>query len=206
MIFPMILLKNHIPIAEGSMRLVYAHPQDPRLVIKVIRPEVIDERWGSGQAWYKVGRRFRQYISFMRETAEYVAMYATYGQSLSFAQKIVGFAETDLGLGLVVAAALDQDGNLAPSLSTLLSQHKFTARIAEDLETFIEQMMASDIVVADLHGANIVYAYTEQHGDHFVMIDGLGLANILPLKALFVRLNRRSKLRHVARLRRRMSS
>src|SRR5688572_28872606 len=98
----MLLLKHQSPIAQGRMRSVYPHPTDPGLVIKVIRPEVIDQRWGSGQPWYKTRRRFRQYISYMRETVEYVAMYARYGKSLPFAQKVSGFIETDLGLGLVI--------------------------------------------------------------------------------------------------------
>lgn len=202
----MLLLKNQSPIAQGRMRYVYPHPADSGLVVKVIRPDVIDERWGSGQSWYKAQRRFGQYISYMRETAEYVAMYSRYGRSLPFAQKVVGFVETDLGLGLVIAAALDREGKLAPSLSTLVNSGLLNDEISQNLEKFILQVMDCDIIVADLHGGNIVYAYTPEEGDHFVMIDGLGLSNILPLKAVFARLNRKSKRRHVARLRERIAS
>jgi len=202
----MLLLKAQTPIAQGRMRYVYPHPTDPGLVIKVIRPDVIDSRWGSGQPWYKAQRRFRQYISYMREIAEYVAMYAKYGKSLPFAQKVAGFIETDLGLGLVIAAALDRDGNLAPSLSTLINTGRFDDKVSIALETFIIQVMECDVVVADLHGGNIVYAYTKEEGDHFVMIDGLGSSNILPLKTVFPGLNIKSKRRHVDRLRARIAS
>lgn len=202
----MLLLKAQTPIAQGRMRYVYPHPTDPGLVIKVIRPDVIDSRWGSGQTWYKAQRRFRQYISYMREVAEYVAMHARYGRSLTFAQKVAGFIETDMGLGLVIAAARDREGNLAPSLSSLVNSGQFDDTISAALEAFIIQVMECDVVVADLHGGNIVYAYTEEEGNHFVMIDGLGLSNILPLKTVFSSLNMKSKRRHVERLRIRIAS
>ncbi|MFT3990117.1 MAG: YrbL family protein [Luteolibacter sp.] len=195
-----IKLLDQDPIARGRMRLVYAYPGDSDRLIKVIRPDVIDERWGSGQPWYKAQRRFRQYISYMREIAEYVATYAKYGKSLPFTQKVLGLVETDMGLGLVLEAVRDQSGNLAPSLSSLVNGKKFTEEVGGALEEFIRQILETDIVIADLHGGNIVYTYDDIRGNHFVMIDGLGLSNILPFKTVFKSFNRRSKLRHITRL------
>lgn len=198
-------LKDQKPVAKGRMRYVYPHPHDPRLVIKVIRPDVIDERWGSGQAWYKARRRFGQYISYMREIGEYIATYQKYGYSLPFTQKVVGLAETDLGLGLVLEAIRDSNGNLAPSLPTLIERGQFNDEAKAALETFIQQVLDSNVIVADLHGGNIVYACDDEGAHHFIMIDGLGLSNILPLKSIFPSLNRKSKLRHILRLRSRMA-
>ncbi len=199
-----IKLKDTQPLAQGRMRYIYAHPADPGLVIKVIRPDVIDQRWGSGQPWYKASRRFRQYISYMREVAEYVATHARYGRNLPFAQQVVGFAETDLGLGLVLKAIRGENGGLAPSVTAMLFNGTFDAAAEQALQQFIRDLLESDLVVADLHGGNIVYAYDESRGHHFVMIDGLGQSNILPFKSMFRSFNRRSKLRHIARLHRRM--
>jgi len=199
-----IKLKDTQPIAQGRMRYVYPHPGDPDLVIKIIRPDVIDQRWGSGQKWYKARRRFGQYISYMREIAEYVAAHARYGRNPLFAQQVVGLAETDLGLGLVLKAVRGKDGGLAPSVTTMLVNGTFDAAAEKALEKFIQELLESDIIVADLHGGNMVYAYDEERGHHFVMIDGLGQSNILPFKSVFRSFNRRSKLRHIARLRSRM--
>lgn len=198
-------LKDQKPVAKGRMRFVYPHPHDPRLIIKVIRPDVIDERWGSGQSWYKARRRFGQYISYMREIGEYIATYNRDGSSLAFTQKVVGLAETDLGLGLVLEAVLDSNGNLAPSLPTLIDRGLFNDEAKAALEIFIQQVLDSDVIVADLHGGNIVYACNAEGLHHFIMIDGLGLSNILPLKCVFPSLNRRSKLRHILRLRKRLA-
>lgn len=201
----MLFFKNVTPIAQGRMRAVYIHPNNSGLLVKVIRPEVIDQRWGSGMPWYKSHRRFNQYISYMREIAEYVAMYARYERSLPFAQKIRGLVETDMGLGLVTEALRTESGDIAPSLGSLLSDHLVTDEVRNALDSFIEQVVASDVIIADLHPGNIVYAHFDGEGSRFVMIDGLGLANILPLKSVFTSLNLKSKRRHVARLRARMN-
>lgn len=194
------------PVAQGRMRLVYEFPGNPDLLIKVIRPEVIGQRWGEGQPWYKMQRRYRHYISYMREIGEYIAIYAQYGKSLPFAQKPVGLIETDMGLGLVLEAVRDDEGRLAPSLSTLLSEKIYSPQAAEALERFIHEVLESDIIIADLHPGNIVYAYDKTQGHHFVMIDGLGLSTLFPFKAISKNLNRRSKLRHIERLRGRMTA
>jgi hypothetical protein len=186
------------------LRLVFAHPADPGLVIKVIRPDLIDGHRGAGQPWYKARRRYGRYSSYMREIGEYVAIHARYGKSLPFIEKTVGFAETDLGLGLVFEAVRDASGGLAPSLSDLLAQKRYTPEVAENLEHFISQLLESDVIIADLHPANIVYAENSPTRPHFVMIDGLGIYTLFPFKAVSRWLNRRSKLRHIARLRSRM--
>jgi hypothetical protein len=181
------------PIARGRMRLVFRHPHDPTLLIKVIRPDVIDQRWGSGQKWYKKRRRYRQYISYIRECEEYIAGYASAGHSLPFAQKITGFTESDLGLGMVMEAALDHDGNLAPTLRKILAENRFDDEVRAELDDFIHRILESDIFVADINPANLVRAYTPESGHHFVMIDGLGLSTVLPMKLLSRAFNRMSK-------------
>ena len=202
-----VLQLRDIPaITQGRMRMVYRHPEDPRLLVKVIRPDIIDQRWGSGAPWYKRRRRYRQYISYIRETEEYIAAYAQHGSSLPFAQKIVGFTETDLGLGLVMEAALGRDGNLAPALPTLFKNQAFDRKVAEDLEEFLTQVVESDLMVADLNSGNIVYAYdTARDKDRFVLIDGLGVSTVLPFKLLSRSFNRHSKRGRVKRLRVRLA-
>jgi hypothetical protein len=181
------------PVAKGRMRLVFRHPRDRGLLVKVIRPEVIDQRWGSGQPWYKKRRKFRQYISYIRECEEYVAGCAQHEGGLPFAQKITGFVETDLGLGLVVEAALDHEGNLAPTLAQIVWENRFDDTIRVELETFSRQLIECDLIVADLKPANVVRAHSPELGHHFVMIDGLGISTVVPFKTLCPALNRLSK-------------
>jgi hypothetical protein len=193
-------LADESPVAKGRMRLVFRHPHDPSLLVKVIRPEVIDQRWGSGMPWYKKRRRYGQYVSFIRETEEYIAGCAQHGSSVPFAQKITGYVETDMGLGMVMEAALDADGKLAPTLAKLALDKLFDEGMRAELHRFTEALIASDIIVADLNPANIVRAFTPEQGHHFVIIDGLGISTILPFKQISRAINRASKRKRVAAL------
>jgi hypothetical protein len=190
-------LADETPVAKGRMRLVFRHPHDPTLLVKVIRPEVIDQRWGSGMPWYKKRRRYGQYISFIRETEEYIAGYAQHGGSVPFAQKIIGYVETDMGLGMVMEAALDADGNLAPTLAQLALDKIFDDGMRAELQLFSADLIESDIIVADLNPANIVRALDPEHGHHFVIIDGLGISTVLPFKRISRAINRASKRKRV---------
>ncbi|RYD46921.1 MAG: hypothetical protein EOP85_06460 [Verrucomicrobiaceae bacterium] len=203
----MLLHLSHLtPIASGQMRLVFRHPGDPNLLVKVIRPDVIDARWGSGLKWYKSNRRFRQYISFVREIEEYIAVYTSHGCSVPFLQKVVGLVDTDYGLGLIVEAAVDSEGRLAPTLWKMVLEKNLHDEARAALELFFEQVLASSVVVADMHPGNLVYVETPGEPGHFVMIDGLGVSNIIPFKVISSRINRRSKVRRIERLRQRIAT
>jgi PhoP regulatory network protein YrbL len=198
--FHFLKLEGLEPVAKGRMRLVFRHPHDPKLLVKVIRPEVIDQRWGSGQPWYKKRRRYRQYISYIRECEEYIAGCARYGSAIPFAQKITGFVETDFGLGLVMEAALDSGGNLAPTLASIALGSRLDSTIRREVEDFAASLIESELIVADLNPANIVRAFTPERGHHMVIIDGLGVSTILPFKLLSRSINRMSKRARVRAL------
>jgi PhoP regulatory network protein YrbL len=195
-------IQNLEPIAAGKFRLVYEHPEDRNLLIKVIRPEMIERRWGSGTPWYKRQRRMGQYALFMREINEFLATCADDGQAPSFAQKITGLIETHLGLGLITEAARDREGKLAPPMKKLLAERRFGEEERAALDRFCEQLLRSNIVVADMHSGNIVYAYNESEGNHFVLIDGIGATTLIPLKVWSRRANLASKRSKIAKLRR----
>lgn len=193
-------LKRETPLTQGRMRIVFLHPRNPSLLVKVIRPDIIDQRWGSGAPWYKKRRRYGQYISFIRETEEYIAGCSGGGDAPPFAQKILGYVETDYGLGMVVGAVLGRDGNPAPTLGQIVLQGGLDDKVKADLETFVSSVVNSDLIVADFNLHNIVYGHDERHGDHFVLIDGLGLSTILPFKTLSRAFNRLSKRGRVKRM------
>ena len=195
-----LLLTGIEPLAKGHSRLVFQHPHHPDRLIKVIRPDVIDSRFGRGAPWYKRMRRFGRYLSYVRETQEYLAAWAAHGRDLPFMQKIIGFETTDLGLGLVMEAARGRDGNLAPTLQQLIKTGRFDAVTKRNLDTFLASILDSAVVVSDLNPVNIVYAHRDDRGDHFVLIDGIGNNTPLPIKALCPAVNRRSKRGRFRRL------
>jgi len=188
------------PIASGTIRAVYEHPENSSLLIKIIHPENSARHRENKTAWYKRRQRLRQYTLYLREISEYIAAYAQNQQSAVHSQKIVGLMETDLGLGLVTEAARDRDGNLAPSLGVLIKTGAFDAAAAGALVDFSHWLFDSSIIIADLHAGNIVYAFDETLGDHFVMIDGIGSSNLIPFKSWSKRANLHSKKKKIRKL------
>jgi len=188
-------LRDQKPINNGEDRLVFIHPEDPNFVVKVIRPEVIDKRFGSGTKWYKRRRRYGRFISYVRETQEYIAASLAHEKPPVFLPKIVGFVETDYGLGFINSAARRQSGEIAPNLRMLIKSGEFDIEARQNLHRFRNQILASPIVIADLHARNLVYAWNEKEGNHFILIDGFGSSTLIPLKQISVWANRRSKIK-----------
>ena len=197
-------LKHLQPLAKGNARLVYEHPQSPRLLIKVMRPDLVERRQVSPKLWFQGLRRYDPYVVFLREIREYVAAYAALGQAAPFAQVVHGLVETELGLGLVLEAVRNSDGGLAPTIAKLVQQGQFDAEATTALDQFLSELLESDLVIADLHERNLVYALGRDGSRRFVLIDGLGDSNLLPLKSWSRWFNRRSKGKRIARLRKRI--
>ncbi len=196
----MLHLKSHQPIASGSLRLVFRHPEHPRWLVKVLRPEIAAAK----VPWHKAKRRFGCYVGFVRECEEFIAAHAKGRERLDFLQTVVGLVETDYGLGIVLEAALGPEGELAPNVWRMIHRGLFDAAAKAALAEFFALLLESDAVVADLHPGNLVYAVRADGSRHFVMIDGLGAATLLPLKSWFPALNRWSKRARIAALRKRI--
>jgi hypothetical protein len=198
----MIRLQGAPVIAAGNTRDVYLHPDDPALLIKVVRASAIEKRYGSGAPWYKSRRRrYGHLIAVLREVREQLAVHVNGGPHPRFLQKIVGFVETDLGMGLVVEAVRSRDGGSAPTVATLASKGLMDGPKLEALDRFLEEVVASPAIVADLNPFNVVYSDAPPHEPHFVLIDGIGHKNLVPLERMSSAINRWSKVRKVARFR-----
>lgn len=196
-----LLLSSATPLAVGTLRRVYVHPQHATRLVKVIRPEIIERRWGKQKAWYKRLWRARQFIAVQREVEEYLAGHAKHGRRLSFVQQVFGFEETDLGLGFVTEALRGRDGGIAPTLGGLIRSGRCDERVRAAYEIFAREFEASDVVIGDFSAENIVLAWDEEHGERFVLVDGLGCSTFIPLKVYFRAANRWSKRRQLARVR-----
>lgn len=197
---PILTLSDQEPLTHGRSRLVFEHPDDPDLLVKVIRPEVVEDRFGGNTKWYKKRRRFGKFISYIREIQEFLAVRETSDEDAPFLQRIVGFARTDMGLGLVLEAVRWTDGSLAPNMATLISTGRYDDKAQKALKVFLDELLNSDVIISDLNLGNIVYTHSEERGHYFVLIDGIGNNNLLPFKTISRRLNRRSKLGRFKRL------
>jgi hypothetical protein len=198
-------LHDKPPLAQGRVRLVFPHPENPRWLVKVMRPDVLEARRRKSPAWLRGMRRLGPYAQFSREIDEYLAAHSCARECLPFLQKVIGLAETDMGLGLVVEAACGRDGKPGLTIDGLRVGNLFDETAQRALVVFLDCLLASRVVVSDLHWRNLVYAHSAEQGDHFVMIDGLGSSNPLPLKEWFPVINRRSKLHRIRRLKHKLA-
>jgi hypothetical protein len=199
-------LKHLTPIAAGKQRYVFRHPINPGLIVKVPHEDYARRKAGIGGRWYKPVRRYRHFLVFLRELREHLALRAVNPQIPRFIQTIVGFVETDLGLGLVTRAIHGHDGDLAPNLRTLLLEGRFTEAMRGELQVFFDWLVASPVILGDLHIGNLVYAYEPGYGGYFAVVDGIGEKNVIPLNSLSPRLNRRSKERKIRRVKRQIET
>jgi hypothetical protein len=195
-----IRLSDTAPLASGSTRDVYLHPHDDNLLIKVMQPRAIEDRHERGRLWYKRRRRYRHFTTYLWEVREQIALRAHSKTHPTSLQKIVGFADTDLGFGLVVEAAKDRQGTLAPTLAQLIDEGRFDAVARADFKACLDELTALPVILADLWPGNLVYAWSEEHGDHFVLIDGVGCKNLIPLNRMSRLANWYTKRRRIRRL------
>src|SRR5262245_41702782 len=140
-------LRDRVPIASGATRDIYLHPDDDRLLIKIVPAGVIEKRYERGRRWYKTPRRYRHFMTYLREVREQIALRAQTKTHPPSVQRIVGFAETDLGFGLVVEAAKDRQGRLAPTLERLIVEGRFDATARAALQACLEELMELPIVL-----------------------------------------------------------
>lgn len=169
-------------VSEGNRRLVFEHPDDPALLVKVMKPgSYRDDGQPLRLKYYKRRRREGVFAYFVREIAEYVALRisgAARGVELPICP-VYGIVETSLALGLVVEKITDRGGNLAPTLRDLIERRAFDAFKKRKLSEFLDTLVDNHVVVYELSADNIVFA--EADGGRFICVDGMGSRTLIPI-------------------------
>jgi hypothetical protein len=178
------------PLAVGHLRQVFAHPRGGDLLVKIMRADAVESRWGARGRWYKRLPRARHYTGFVRELKEYIATQARFPAGNAPIARMVGVVETDLGLGLVSEKVRAADGELAPTLAALyVRENGFSALIEQALERFLADLLACNVIVGDMHAWNIVYGSDSRGGPRCVLIDGFGEKHFIPRSSMSRTLN-----------------
>jgi hypothetical protein len=187
------------PLAVGHLRQVYAHPHDADLIIKVMRPDAVAQR---AARWHKRLARALHYSGYVRELKEYIATRARFAHLDAPIARMVGVVPTDLGLGLVSELVRGSDGGLAPTLAHRYELDRgFSAPIEQGLAEFLDGLLASNVIVGDMHAWNIVYGSDSRGGPRFVLIDGFGEKHFIPRATMSRMLNVRNTHRLYRRMR-----
>jgi hypothetical protein len=197
---PVIKLADRTPIASGAMQLVYQHPSEPDLLIKILRVAKARERWQRKSRGLPIRRRHGLYNAWVREIGAYIAMRerSPDGECPAFMQRHYGIVDTDLGRGLLVGKVTGRDGALAPDIGRLVTRHGFTGDLRRKLADLQSRIAALNLVTTDISPRNILMGWSEAEGDHLVVVEGFGENTLIPVKSMFRFLNQRSIRQHFA--------
>lgn len=193
----LVLLSGLQPVARGRCRAVYRHPENPRWLIKIIHPGGPPR-----DAWYKAKRRYGPFLPTLREVKEFLSIHARRPEDSALVENIVGFVQTDLGLGFIVDMLAGPAGEPAPTVATLVRSGGFGPSEGSALDTFFNRLMDSSLIIGDLHLRNVVYAHDGRSGEsRFVLVDGIGDKLFIPLNTMSRTFNRWTKRRRIRRMR-----
>lgn len=193
-------LKDAVPIADGRTQVVYRHPADPSLLVKIRKLDKLERSYArklGGMIGYK--RRHGHYTTWQRELDHYFSVCLRLGYRPNFLQEYHGVADTDLGLGLVVRQVIDRSGSLAPTLAQVVKRDGLSEDLRAKVADLARQMNELRISTNDISVKNIVYGWNERLGDHLVVIEGIGVNTFVPVARFSNYFNVRSNNRHFAR-------
>lgn len=188
-----ISLKARNPISAGSWKLVYQHPDDARLLIKVIRRDGRVRKLRT--AWYQATPREGDILLLARELHEFVVAEANATGGDLPIPRMIGLVQTDLGLGLVVEKICGRDGQRATSLEDKLKETGLTPEIEKMLDGLIAEINRRRIVLGEIKAANILCAEDGQHRVRLVLVDGFGESSLVPLHSISEFANTRRNMR-----------
>ena len=190
-------LADRTPLAKGSLRNLYQHPDNDDLVIKVMTKRA-SRRWTTKMG-VRVPRRFGIYTDFAREITEMLATRSRHAEHPRTLERVVGFVDTDFGLGLIVEKVRGRDGALARSLHDIVWRDGFSDTLRERIDDLRREIIDAEIVTGDMNKKNILCAFDGAR-DYLVLVDGIGEKSALRLNAISRFLNRRTNRRHFRQL------
>lgn len=201
-----IALADKTPVATSSTRYLYFHPENQQLLIKLHKIASVNQLQASGLTfWQKRSWRFQFFSGILREFQVYLEHhYAESNPFLPFIQPVYGLVHTDAGLGMLAEAALGPEGELAPTLRTLMRERQLTPDREELVEEFLTAVLATDLVVGDLNPDNIVLTLDGDGREALRLVDGLGERTWVPIQRWSRSARARQKNRFVRKIRARI--
>ncbi len=147
--------KNYI--AEGSQRLVYQHPDNPNLCIKISKTDSNEH--------------------YIKREIKYTNKYTS---RFKFLPLYHGSINTNLGVGHVFDLVCNSDGAVSSTL--LKEKHLFSSdQLAEKLRTLYELLLSNDIVLSDIHLENILVKKIDGSDEELWLVDGVGNSDFIKI-------------------------
>ena len=190
----LIELRKSVPHFKGNARLVFVHPDNPDLLIKVLRPEWIAKTKEIPE-WKKRFKPLGANSVNMHELYEIVRVNPSAKAMQPHLFSVVGFQQTDLGWGLVVKAEKDEQNNYARPLSSFAKNVDMIRAALDDFEQWIK---TTNVVLYDLNPWNLVLAHRGGKQE-IVIIDGIAEKSALKMRTYFPSINTKKNMKVYAR-------
>ena len=197
MLNEMIELKGREPQFKGNARLVFIHPDNPDLLVKVLRPEWIDKT-KQVPVWKKRFKPLGANSVNMHELFEIVRINPHAESIQPHMFTVVALQQTDLGWGLVVKAEKDKNNDYAKPVAAFA---KDVSKIRTALDEFENWVKETNVVLYDLNPWNLVLAYRGGK-EEVVIIDGISEKSALKVRTYFPSVNKKKNLKVYARFER----
>ena len=206
MILSPLVLSAKEPLLNSKTRRVFEHPEDHRLLVKVHISRKSTASLGGIRAWLANRQdHFLYTTGIMRELQQFVeSRYKDYGDIVAHIAPIYGVIDTDLGLGLIVAAVRDNRGHLAPTVRRLFRDNAMNPERCAKLDRLLGAILETPLVIGDLNQENIVLEDAGGANERFMIIDGLGERTWIPTQRWLAFVGARQKRQFVAKVRARL--
>ncbi|MEM9899424.1 MAG: YrbL family protein [Pseudomonadota bacterium] len=187
-------LTDDAKVDEGGERVVFVHPDDPKRLIKVIKPRQKEEfyRWTFGhlsQRFFPSARlrpTIKQYHEYQR-----LLLLREYDPNFQLPiSHLYGFVKTNLGLGCITERVTDPTGDNAPTLATLVLEGRLSQNNLNDFNAYIASLYEIGVCVGDVGSTNFVYGFRhigkkgDTSGPSWVLIDGFGDRFAIPIRTI----------------------
>jgi len=114
---------------------------------------------------------------------------------------IFGMIDTDHGPAQIVEAILDEHGDLAPTLQSLVETQGLTQNMLAALNDFVGDFYRQHIPATDFSAINVVFGEGHsKRGRRFYLIDGFGERRSIPIKEFFASSNVKSLDKHFKKI------
>ncbi|MFD4837585.1 YrbL family protein [Achromobacter sp. NPDC058515] len=197
-------LNTQTPIAAGSDRQIYQHPHSPAMLVKVVnmRAHAVYLEDRPFKRWYKQYQRESAYRVYLKEISEYVTTTTRPSGVWQVPMaRILGVAQTTLGLGLLVEKITDEAGNMAPNVKELARKGLLDDTLKAQMDEFFDDLADAHVVVNDVSASNIAVGMNADGKRGLYLVDGFGVLPLVPLYAWSKRLNRRRIKQKYAKMR-----
>ena len=151
-------LAGRTPIGQGAVKTVYRHPQDSRLIVKVLRDDIYRRRLQM-RPIHAVLFPFRHRIYIRREYRAYLYILATAREVfLRHIPKCFGVVQTDKGDGIVSEIVCAADGSPAMDLNEYIRTAGVSPMLAAAIKEVYECVSDSRWTSYDIGFQNFLVA------------------------------------------------